>query len=259
MSLKEKRKKVYLKLGGLLIDNKDTLVRVISGIKDITRRNHVEFFILVGGGHVVDDYRDYHKNDPGFLVKTWREFSGKDVNASTAAHWLAINEMRENMKKCSKLFQNEAYIHFIDIMEEIDKSKVVDGELPTSWDVTSDSLLYWCANQRTNKHEKILIVLLKNVDGVIKPRNVKLKKGLRRIASLQGELIPKLVIKDGIIQPKLNSYPFDSFIINLVEKFKKPFYVINYSHMDVLEKLIQNRFQDVFSSCSLICHESSRV
>ncbi|MBD3188966.1 hypothetical protein GF325_19220 [Candidatus Bathyarchaeota archaeon] len=217
---------VYIKVSGTILDDGKYLIKTCTGLVNLAHENlDTQFHVIMGGGARVDALRKSFRENRMSLVKTWRDLTGETLEPRYAAHWLAIQEMEKNGKVVQELFEPVGNLN----METGIKYQLQQADtVPESWDVTSDSIIYWLAVHESKSNERDpIIILLKPVDGVLCPHDRKSWKE-RRDEKITGSLCPVVHIKkDGTIHPRLHAYPFDRHISHLVLEYGIPFYIVN--------------------------------
>lgn len=241
---------IFIKLSGLVMEDMP-LQKKLSGYFSsyLTKFQEHELNFIIGGGGKVDSLRDRFANEPEKLHEAWRGKGKNRADVNTIAHWSAIEIMQENADILQDVFPKDARIRFPKVLN-IMKEKL--NALPVSWDVTSDSITYWIANNSGMKNKVPWIFLLKPVDGVLSTTP---GTGIitRRSSCVEGNLVRELNVKEGVPNPTLKTFPFDVYIFTLVQKYKIPFYIVNFNNPDRIEQIIN----DTSTSSSIFTKISS--
>ncbi|MEX2684709.1 MAG: hypothetical protein Q6373_024265 [Candidatus Sigynarchaeota archaeon] len=110
--------------------------------------------------------------------------------------------------------------------------------MPRSWEVTSDSITYWLAMALACDPAFPVIVLLKDVDGVVmmNPPQARLS---RRTPEIRGKLVRRIIVHGGRPRPCLPSFPFDEYMFKLVDEFQQPFFVVHWQHLDRVNNILE--------------------
>jgi aspartokinase-like uncharacterized kinase len=230
------RDALFLKISGKLLDDFADRTAFLDCLKDFARVNpECLFYIVPGGGKKVDDLRAVHRSDPGRVVNEWHARHGDILDAEGAAHWRAIEIMDENgdlLLKSLKGCENVIVPRVSHLMKER------KCNLPWSWDITSDSIVYWLATALAGETDDLpWIILLKQVDGVVDPGTPGISFP-RRSRRLEGKLVDTIIVKKGKPRPSLSTYPFDTYMFVLVQEFKIPFYIVNWHHIERVSMLL---------------------
>nr|MDO8116123.1 hypothetical protein [Candidatus Sigynarchaeota archaeon] len=97
---------------------------------------------------------------------------------------------------------------------------------------------YWLAVALACDPGFPVIVLLKNIDGVIKMQPT--RAGVpRRSRDVQGKIVRRILVHRGHPHPRLPSYPFDEYLFGLVDEFQQPFHVVHWQHLDRLIDILE--------------------
>jgi hypothetical protein len=171
----EVRSPIILKIGGSLIqpERTEALQRLCRQITELAK--DFKLFILTGGGSSAD------------IV---REFDAQLGLTATAAHFAAISAMEQNSYILADLFTEVERITELDQCT-VDKQQInlfyplqylhTIDPLSHSWEVTSDSIALYCAQELDSR----LLVLLTDVDGAYQS-----KKAAEKDLDLFSVLVP---------------------------------------------------------------------
>jgi len=154
--------KAVFKIGGSILENPHSLNNTITQLNQISQKKLIKHIIIIPGGGIYAN----------FIRLLDRELQiGNEM-----AHWMAIYAMDYNGKKIGKQYS------FINLTDKLEILKTNDNPislflplnhlracdpLPKTWDVTSDSIALYIA-QELNLNQCFLI---KNVDGIIDQHN----------------------------------------------------------------------------------------
>ncbi len=226
---------VFLKICGIALDNDASRRAIVAGLKCLAAARPDDlFYAICGGGAPVDSLRALFDSDPDQVCHDWLERSGNAASPAEAAHWLAIGIMDERAKALHEECIGVENLIFPPVARLLHER---EGNLPPSWEVTSDSITYWLAVALACDPAFPWIVLLKDVDGAFKVRSP--RGGLpRRTCDVQGKLVRRIFVHAGHPHPALPSYPFDDYLFRLVDEFQQPFYVVHWQHIDRVEALL---------------------
>jgi aspartokinase-like uncharacterized kinase len=228
---------LFLKLSGNIVDSKLRRRVILLNLRRVVQITHILHATIVpGGGKRVDELRMIYNRDPGRIAALWSEKSGETLSAEEAAHWLAISIMDQNADLVEDSLGNHTSISVARVYDDI---RAHLGDLPMSWDVTSDSITYWLACKKSQASTNLEIVLLKDVDGAFQ---IDTSPSIfpRRAKRVAGRLVPEITVREGRPEPQLASYPFDAFMFTLVSKYQRPFHVLNYKHLDRLKLFLKD-------------------
>ena len=227
---------VFLKITGQILENDLELQKLVKNLSIISKRlQNSRIFIIIGGGKKVDQIRSLYDKNPEKLIQEWNKLSN-NIHLSSKdviAHWLSIKAMDEN----GEVFAEKmGELNNVEVMK-VYNSLREDNFLPKSWSITSDSITYYIAAKHLKKHNIAKqVILFKIIDGIFDSgKNDKIK---RRKRNIEGDLIKKLYIKSGKPSINLKSYPFDGYLLNLIDYFGIPCIIANYNKINELDKLI---------------------
>jgi aspartokinase-like uncharacterized kinase len=230
------REAIFFKASGAIFDTHRDRGSFITSMKSFSGRNaECLIYIVPGGGNRVDDLRDVYNTDPSQIVQAWNQGHGETLEPGEAAHWRAIEIMEEigislaeDLRHCENII--------VPSVTRLARENVKD--LPESWDVTSDSIVYAMAATFAGESDDIpWIILLKHVDGVI-DQGSNTSAIPRRQDDVPGTIVKKITVIKGKPRPLLPSYPFDEHLFTLVHRHKLPFYIINWRHIDRVDSLL---------------------
>ncbi|MHA1697680.1 MAG: hypothetical protein ACTSWN_02445 [Promethearchaeota archaeon] len=227
---------VFLKISGLIIEKPTILDELIEDLVE-TSHDHdgLKFKVVIGGGKKVDKLREIYKNKPGEIQKLWMEKHHKRVCLDCAAHWLAIECIDENGAVIEKRYKDVQCLEIINVSKTL---KQLNADLPESWDVTSDSIIYWIANRMSTNDNRFFIILLKEVTGILEIQECKHTSIPHRRSPVTGNLVQELKIVNGYPIPELISYPFDEFLFKLIDRYKSPIYIASYLKTGVIKRIL---------------------
>ncbi len=143
-------KKLVIKIGGSII-RKGLLKQVLTSITHLSHEN--DTIVITGGGGLADEIRNYDKS------------YGLDKSSS---HFLAIKTMDLNSELVESL---DKKFKAVKTLQRSSKEKIPvlktekilrDSDIPHSWEVTSDSISLFVAEEIGAKH----LLLIKDVDGI---------------------------------------------------------------------------------------------
>ncbi len=229
-------KLVFLKICGIALDSPASRESIVIGLKALAAARPDDlFYVICGGGKPVDSLREQFSSDPDHVHREWLERSGDAVSPAEAAHWLAIAIMDERAKTMQEECRGVENLVFPPVTRLLRER---EGHLPRSWEVTSDSITYWLAVALACDPAFPVIVLLKEVDGILKTQNPK-ESLPRRTLIVPGKLVRRILVHDGHPHPALPSYPFDEYLFGLVDEFQQPFYVVHWQHVERVKNILE--------------------
>jgi aspartokinase-like uncharacterized kinase len=228
---------VFLKICGIALDDDASRGAIVAGLKRLAASRPDDlFYAICGGGAPVDSLRAMFETDPNQVCRDWLERSGEAASPAEAAHWLAIGIMDERARGLHEECRGVENLIFPPVARLLRER---EGNLPRSWEVTSDSITYWLAVALACDPAFPWIILLKDVDGAFNVQNS--RGGLpRRARGVRGRLVRRIVVHGGHPHPALPSYPFDEYLFGLVDEFQQPFYVVHWEHLDRVDLLLEN-------------------
>lgn len=228
------REALFFKASGTIFESPRERAAFIASMKGFAGRNPDSLiYIVPGGGQKVDDLRDLYSKDPFQVAQAWNNDHDEILEPERAAHWRAIEIMDETGRSLARDLRSCGNIIIPDVTR-----KSADN-LPESWDITSDSIVYSIAEAFAGETDDIpWIILLKHVDGVIdtEKNNVPIP---RRQDDVSGTIVKIITVAKGKPRPLLPSYPFDAFLFTLVQRHKIPFYIMNWRHLERVDMLLR--------------------
>ncbi|MHA1933573.1 MAG: amino acid kinase family protein [Promethearchaeota archaeon] len=209
---------VLFKIGGKILENFEDLNSTISQLTELFDRGRIKKIILIpGGGSLVN-----------FIRKVYSELKFTEE----LGHWMGIISMNYNGIELGKKFPELNIIEDINRIKKLDRTLSIflpyrflkeTDRLPHSWDVTSDSITLFLAKELEIPH----CFLIKDIDGILNKENQVIKAlttsefksmkesgKLSEIKSVEGEL-------------KHQSRPIDSYLLTLIDKWKKSCIILN--------------------------------
>ncbi|MCK4286070.1 MAG: hypothetical protein KAX18_07695 [Candidatus Lokiarchaeota archaeon] len=209
---------VIFKIGGKILENFEDLNSTISQLTKIFKNGQIQKIILIPGGGSLAN----------FIRKVYSELKFTEE----LGHWMGVISMNYNGIELGKKFSDLNTIEDINRLRKLDKVICIflpyqflkeSDNLPHSWDVTSDSITLFLAKELEIPH----CVLIKDIDGIVNKENhvmkelttseyKKMKKSgkLREFENTEGEV-------------KNQSRPVDSYLLNLIEKWKISCVILN--------------------------------
>ncbi|MHA1461308.1 MAG: amino acid kinase family protein, partial [Promethearchaeota archaeon] len=198
------------KIGGKILENSKNIESTVSQLTQLYEKNVLQKIILIPGG---GSYAN-------FIRKIDEELKlGDDL-----AHWMAVYSMNYNGIELNRKYPNLECIEELNTFQDAQKIFCVflpynylrnNDTLPHSWDVTSDSIALYVANE-LNLNQCFLI---KDVEGIYSIN----KELIKKITTLQyGELKRSGRLAEiGLNQDNLKkSKPIDSYLLTLIDKYK---------------------------------------
>ncbi|HME51648.1 MAG TPA: hypothetical protein VKM55_05480 [Candidatus Lokiarchaeia archaeon] len=231
------REALFFKASGTIFDAPRDRAAFIASMKAFAGRNSdCLIYVVPGGGKKVDDLRAVYDEDPAQVTRSWFIDHGEILEPEQAAHWHAIEIMDEIGKDLSADLRSCENI-IVPSVTRISMDRV--NELPESWDITSDSIVYSIASAFAGETDDVpWIILLKHVDGVIDPGS-NVNAIPRRQNDVSGTIVKNITVIKGKPRPLLPSYPFDVHMFVLVHRHKIPFYVVNWRHLERVDMLVR--------------------
>ncbi len=227
---------VFLKICGMSLDDDASRYAIAAGLKHLAvARPGDLFYAICGGGAPVDSLRALFESDPDRVCRDWLERSGEVVSPAEAAHWLAVGIIDERAKRLHEECRGVENLIFPPVARLLHER---EGNLPRSWEVTSDSITYWLAVALACDPAFPRIFLLKDVDGVFRVQGSR-DELPRRARDVRGKLVRRILVHAGHPHPAMPSYPFDEYLFGLVDEFQQPFYVVHWQHLDRVEALLE--------------------
>ncbi len=201
---------IIVKIGGKILENFENLKNTINQFRALISQNKIQRIVIIPG----------EGSYANFIRKIDAELNiGDDL-----AHWMAVMAMDQNGIALSQQY------HEIMCFKEFEAFKKSNNpisvflpyqflhhtdQLPHTWDVTSDSITLYIANQLRLEY----CYLIKNVDGIRTIEN----KVIREISTHRYKELKnsnKLIT----IKPNNNelkhSKPIDRYLTKLVDKYK---------------------------------------
>jgi len=209
---------VIFKIGGKILENFEDLNSTLSQLTQLYDNGRIQKIILIPGGGTLAN----------FIRKVYSELKLTEE----LGHWMGVISMNYNGIEIGKKFPKLDVIEDINRLKKLDKCLCIflpyqflkeTDRLPHSWDVTSDSITLFLANELEIPH----CFLIKDIDGILNNQNQvmkeltaseykELKKSgkLSEFESIEGEL-------------KDRSKPVDSYLISLIEKWNISCVILN--------------------------------
>ncbi len=231
---------IVAKIGGSISIGDDRLDNTISQFQELLNKDFLKNIILISGGGTYAT----------FVRKADRAINlGEDFS-----HWLAIFAMDYNafyiaIKSWAKGYKNVFYVPNFEILHEKLENHAhqililgsfddlyKEDPLPHNWDVTSDSITYYFAMTfHLNR-----CFLIKDIDGIYDYE----KNLIRQISTDDFRKLKKENLLYYPPKEEMNtkkSQPVDSYLLDLIDKHKKPCYILN-------GKSKSNRILEFFSN-----------
>jgi aspartokinase-like uncharacterized kinase len=213
-----KYKSAIFKIGGKILEDFESLSITISQLESLYKQGRIHKIILVpGGGTIANFIRNAYEK-----LKFTEEL----------AHWMGIIAMNHNGIELSKKFPNLETIDILEQVIELDKIFCIflpyqylkaNDKLPHSWDVTSDSISLYLANEIGLN----ACFLIKNVDGIFNDKNNLIKDvsatEFQRLKDY--EKLAKIGIDSDDL--KNQSKPIDPYLITLIKQYRISCVILN--------------------------------
>lgn len=188
---------VVLKLGGSLLDVPD-LDRRLNDV--LHRYAPSPLLLLVGGGRAADLVRDWdRRHELGDDTAHRLALDAMSLNSRLVAALIPQSELVRRPEACEAVW-NSNRLPIIDPATFIPALEASAGEVPHTWDVTSDSLSAWIAERVSADR----LVLLKSLD--CPDRGIEMGSGLvdREFPSLIGGLrrIEWINLRSAVADPR---------------------------------------------------------
>jgi len=198
------------KIGGKILENSKNIESTVSQLTQLYEKNVLQKIILIPGG---GSYAN-------FIRKIDEELKlGDDL-----AHWMAVYSMNYNGIELNRKYPKLECIEELNTFQDAQKMFCIflpynylrnHDTLPHSWDVTSDSIALYVANE-LNLNQCFLI---KNVEGIYSIN----KELIKKITALQYSELKRSgrLAEIGLNQDNLKkSKPIDSYLLTLIDKYK---------------------------------------
>ncbi|MDR2719388.1 MAG: hypothetical protein LBC03_01100 [Nitrososphaerota archaeon] len=194
-----------VKIGGSLSQNPKALRTLCQKLSVLASKHRI--IVVPGGGKFANCVRE-----------AYEQFSLSDI----AAHRMAILGMDQYGLLLADLTPNSQIIDNIEEIKKVNKSLAVflpskimtlsDGELPNSWEVTSDSIATYIAK----KIEAETLLLIKNVDGIFTddPKKNTHAKLFEYITTKELAKMKNKTCVDTYLPEFLNTLKIDCHIVN---------------------------------------------
>ena len=208
---------IIAKLGGNIIENRKNLKSTISQFKQICEYNLVQKIVIVPGG--------------GSYANFVRMLDKKINIGDDLSHWMAIFAMNSNGITINQQYSELTCYSNLDQLKKSKKKIIIFlpydyfyqlDDLPHSWDVTSDSITLYIAHQLGLKD----CFLIKDIDGIISTNN----KILREISTSEYKNLKEMnqIFTEQSNQEDIKlSRPIDSYLLNLINKYKINCIILN--------------------------------
>jgi len=198
------------KIGGKILENSRHIESTISQLTQLYEENILQKILLIPGG--------------GSYANFIRCIDEELVLGDDLAHWMGIYSMNYNGIELNRKYHKLECIEELKTFQDAQKIFCIflpynylrkDDTLPHSWDVTSDSIALYVANE-LNLNQCFLI---KDVEGIYSVN----KELIKKITTLHyGELKKSGRLAEiGLNQDNLKqSKPIDSYLLTLIDKYK---------------------------------------
>ena len=212
-----KYKEAVFKIGGKILENSNNIKSTFSQLTQLFEKEILQKIIVIPGG--------------GSLANFVRSLDDTLELGDDLAHWMAIYSMNYNGIILNRKYPN---LESIDKLKTFQDAKQMfciflpysflreDDTLPHNWDVTSDSIALYVAN----KLKLSQCFLIKNIDGIF---NID-KELIKFISTFKYNELKRSNQLENIIENDSNikkSKPIDSYLLELIEKYKTPCYILN--------------------------------
>jgi aspartokinase-like uncharacterized kinase len=198
------------KIGGKILENSKNIESTISQLTQLYEENILQKILLIPGG--------------GSYANFIRTVDEELKLGDGLAHWMAVYSMNYNGIELNRKYPKLECIEELKPFQDAQKMFCIflpynylrnHDTLPHSWDVTSDSIALYVANE-LNLNQCFLI---KDVEGIYSIN----KELIKKITTLQyGELKRSGRLAEiGLNQDNLKkSKPIDSYLLTLIDKYK---------------------------------------
>ena len=226
-------KTALFKIGGKILEDLENLDSTISQLEQLYNENLIEKIILIPGGGTLAN----------FIRKVYRELKFTEE----LAHWMGIVSMNYNGLELNKKFPNFEITEDFNRLKKLDKSLSIflpyeflkeNDKLPHSWDVTSDSISLFIANE-LGLNECFLV---KDVEGILDSTNQVIKEISTSDFKEMKESGKLAEVKTTIEDLKERSNPIDPYITTLIDRYKISCIILNGSKNTLR---ISNYFQSI--------------
>ena len=226
-------KTALFKIGGKILEDLENLDSTISQLEQLYNENLIEKIILIPGGGTLAN----------FIRKVYRKLKFTEE----LAHWMGIVSMNYNGLELNKKFPKFEITEDFTRLKKLDKSLSIflpyeflkeNDKLPHSWDVTSDSISLFIANE-LGLNECFLI---KDVDGILDSTNQVIKEISTSDFKEMKESGKLAEVKTIIEDLKEKSNPIDPYITTLIGRYKISCIILNGSKNTLR---ISNYFQSI--------------
>ena len=212
-----KYKEAIFKIGGKILENSNNIKSTFSQLTQLFEKEILQKIIVIPGG--------------GTLANFVRSLDDTLEIGDDLAHWIAIYSMNYNGIILNRKYPNLKSIDKLKTFQDAKQMFCIflpysflreDDTLPHSWDVTSDSIALYVAN----KLKLSQCFLIKNLDGIF---NID-KELIKSISTFKYNELKRSNQLENIIENDSNikkSKPIDSYLLELIEKYKTPCYILN--------------------------------
>lgn len=215
------------KIGGKILENSKNIESTISQIAKLYEEKILQKIILIPGG--------------GSYANFIREIDEELKLGDDLAHWMAIYSMNHNGIELNRRYPE---LELIEDLKDFQGSKEIfciflpyhylrnKDAFPHSWDVTSDSIALYIADQLQFNQ----CFLIKDIEGIY---NID-EELIKNITTFQyiGLKESKKLAKIGLDRPNFKkSKPIDSYLLTLIDQNRIPCYLINgsFNHQRIIE------------------------
>jgi hypothetical protein len=220
-------KQAIFKIGGKILENSKNIESTISQLTQLYEENILQKIILITGG---GSYAN-------FIRKIDEELKlGDDL-----AHWMAVYSMNYNGIELNRKYPELECIEEFEKFQDAKKKFCIflpynylrnNDTLPHSWDVTSDSIALYVANELYLNQ----CFLIKDIEGIYDIN----KELIKKISTLQYNELKegKNLAIIGVDHSNFKkSKPIDSYLLTLIDQSGIPCYLLNgrYNHQRIIE------------------------
>ena len=205
------------KIGGRILENSKNIASIISQLTKLYEENILQKIILIPGG--------------GSYANLIRKIDEELKLGEDLAHWMAIYSMNYNGLELHRKFPGLECTENLKEIQDTNKIFCIflpynylrnNDTLPHSWDITSDSITLYIADQlQFNK-----CFLIKDIEGIynIDEELIKLITTFQYIGLKESKKLAKI----GLDQPTVKkSKPIDSYLLKLIDQTGIPCYLLN--------------------------------
>ena len=211
------KKQAIFKIGGKILENSTNIESTISQLTQLYEEKVLQKIIIVPGG--------------GSYANFIRRIDDELKLGDDLSHWMAIYSMNQNGIELKRKFPELECIEDLKEFQDSNKNFSIflpynylrnNDNLPHNWDVTSDSIAYYVADQLQFNQ----CFLVKDIDGIYNSD----EELIKILTTFQYSKLKesKKLAKIGLDQPIFKkSKPIDSYLLTLIDQTGIPCYLLN--------------------------------